>query len=175
MSPIELASRKAGPSILEITAANGIFTPVEMECVEELWDAYRYMDEASGYVFLVYREEGRIMGYACFGPRPLTDGAYDLYWIAVDPFAQGRGIGHALIAQVETEVRNRRGYLLLIETSSEPAYTAARRLYLSSGYCCAAIIHDFYGRGKHLHVFVKDLEHAFQQEALVLNHLPMLA
>ncbi|MFL7795243.1 MAG: N-acetyltransferase family protein [Anaerolineae bacterium] len=175
MPTIELASCEAGSSILEITAATGIFTPVEVACVEELWNEYRHMGKASDYVFLVYREEGRIVGYACFGPHPLTSGAYDLYWIAVDPFAQHRGIGRALLARVETEVKDRKGYLLLIETSSAPPYAAARHIYESSGYRCEAIIRDFYGRGDHLHIFVKDLEQTFQQGVLALDCVPVLA
>ena len=69
------------------------------------------------------------MGYACFGPHPLTQGTYDLYWIVVDPVAQGHGIGHALLAGVEAEVLARGGRLLLVETSSTSAYASARRLY----------------------------------------------
>ncbi len=117
-------------------------------------------------MFLVCRNDAHTLGYACFGPRSLTDGAYDLYWIAVDPAAQGRGIGRALIARSEAEVQNRKGYLLLIETSSTPSYAAARHLYQSSGYRCEAVIHDFYGRGDHLQIFVKDLEHEPQREVL---------
>ena len=115
------------------------------------------MDEAGGYVFLIYRNAGRVLGYACFGRHSLTDGAFDLYWIAVDPVAQGCGIGRALLARVEAEVRYRNGYLVVVETSSAPPYAAARQLYQSSGYQCEAVIHDFYGRGDHLQVFVKDL------------------
>ena len=58
MSTIELASDSDGLSILGITAATGTFTPVEVGCVEELWNAYRDKGEASGYVFLVLRDYG---------------------------------------------------------------------------------------------------------------------
>src|SRR4030042_1827627 len=93
MPEIEFASREDGASILGITAVVGIFIPVELSCVEELWDAYRNAGETSGYVFLAYRDDdGRVLGYACFGPHPITEGTYDLYWIVVDPAAQGRGI-----------------------------------------------------------------------------------
>ena len=101
-----------------------------------------------------------MLGYACFGPHPLTQGTYDLYWIVVDPIAQGRGIGHTLLARVEAEVRARGGRLLLIETSGTPAYASARRLYETSGYCCEAIIHDFYASGDNLLIFSKDLGQA---------------
>jgi ribosomal protein S18 acetylase RimI-like enzyme len=74
--------------------------------------------------------------------------------------AQGRGIGHALLARVEAEVQTRGGRLLLIETSGTPAYAPARRLYETSGYRCEAIIHDFYAPGDNLLIFYKDLKQA---------------
>jgi ribosomal protein S18 acetylase RimI-like enzyme len=130
------------------------------------------MDEAGGYVFLVYRDAGRVLGYACFGRHSLTDGAFDLHWIAVDPAAQCRGIGRALLARVEEEVRYRNGYLLIVETSSAPPYAAARHLYESGGYHCEAVIHDFYGRGEHLQVYVKDLGAEPQHGVLRLDRVP---
>mgnify|MGYP001103856962 CR=1 FL=1 len=85
----------------------------------------------------------------------MTQGTFDLYWIAVDPAAQGRGIGHALLARVEAEVQARGGRLLVIETSGTLAYAAARRLYETSGFRCEAVIHDFYAPGDDLIIFGK--------------------
>jgi len=101
-----------------------------------------------------------MQGYACFGPHSLTQGTYDLYWIVVDPTAQGHGIGHALLARVEAEVQARGGRLLLVETSGTPAYAPARRLYETSGYRCEAVVHDFYAPGDDLLIFSKDLGQA---------------
>lgn len=75
----------------------------------------------------------------------------------MDPAAQGRGIGRALLGRVEAEVQARGGRLLLIETSSTPAYAPARRLYESCGYCREAVIHDFYAPGDDLIIFWKEL------------------
>ncbi len=128
------------------------------------------MDEGtdSGYVFLVYRaKDGQVVGYACFGPHPLTQGTYDLYWIAVDPTVQGHGIGHALLARAESEVQARGGHLLLIETSDTPVYASARRLYEADGYRCEATVHDFYAFGDSLLIFAKDLGLIQRQEEVV--------
>lgn len=132
-----------------------------MSCVEELWNAYQDKGEVSGYVFLIYRDDdGRPLGYASFGHHPLTQGTYDLYWIAVDPIAQGHGVGRALLAQVETEVLARGGRLVLIETSDTSAYASARRLYETGGYRCEATIRDFYAPGDSLLMFSKSLTKA---------------
>jgi D-alanine-D-alanine ligase len=126
--------------------------------VQELWDSYRQSSDASGYSFVVDRDEtGRVVGYACFGPHALTEGTYDLYWLAVDPQMRGRGIAHQLLARVEEDVRSRGGRLLVVETSSTPAYSAARRVYESCGYRLEAEVHDFYGPGDSLVIYTKDL------------------
>lgn len=122
-----------------------------------MWDAYLRQGEASGYVFLVYKNGTRLLGYACFGPHPLTEGTFDLYWIAVDPGARGQGIGHALLSRVEEEVWVRGGRMLLVETSGTPAYTPARRFYESCGYRYEAVVHDFYAPGDDLVVFGKPI------------------
>jgi len=106
----------------------------------------------------VYRDGDDVLGYVCYGPHPLTDGVFDLYWIAVDPAAQGRGVGRALMREVEAGVALRNGRLLLVETSGSPEYQAARRFYESCGYRYQAVIHDFYEPGDDLIIFGKVLK-----------------
>jgi len=154
---IEIAEEQDGPQILKLTASTGVFKPIEVTCVDELWNAYLKQGEASGYAFLVYREGQRLLGYACFGSHPLTDGTFDLYWIAVDPASQGRGIGRALLERVETEVQSRGGRLLLVETSGTPEYKPARCFYEDCGYHYEAVVHDFYAPGDDLIIFGKEL------------------
>lgn len=154
---IELAKRGDGPAIMAVSAAVGIFTTKELNCIESLWALYEAQGEESGYTFLVYRENQGVAGYACFGPHPLTNGVFDLYWIAVDPRMQGRGIGHALLQCVEREVRMRGGRMVLVETSGLPAYASARRLYESCGYRYEGVVHDFYDIGDDLILFAKEV------------------
>jgi len=127
--------------------------------VEELWNDYLTNGEASDYDFLVYRnDDGTALGFACFGHHSLTQGTYDMYWIAVDPAARGRGIGRALIARVEDEVRKLGGRLLIVETSQTDSYAPARALYGSCGYHIEARIRDFYAPNDDLIIFAKSLE-----------------
>ncbi len=75
-----------GDQIHSITANAGVFSQEEVECVDELWQEYLAQGaEKSGYSWLVDRDEdGRLLGYSCYGPRALTSGTFDLFWIAVD-------------------------------------------------------------------------------------------
>ena len=57
---------------------------------------------------------------------------------------QGRGIGRALVREVETKLTGRGGRLLVVETSSRPDYDGTRTFYARSGYVEAARVRDFY-------------------------------
>jgi ribosomal protein S18 acetylase RimI-like enzyme len=155
MSETSPARPEDGRGILELTSRIAIFNSAEKACVEELWNAYLVRGEASGYHFLAYQDNGHVFGYACYGPHALTSSTFDLFWIAVDPDLQGRGIGHALMSHVEAEVQTAGGTLLLVETSGKPAYASTRRFYESCGYCSQAIIRDFYATGDDLVIFTK--------------------
>ena len=168
------ADERDGSDIWNLTAAAGVFKAVEIACVEELWNAYRQQGEASGYVFLVYRDGEQVLGYACFGPHSLTEGTFDLYWIAVDPQARGRGIAHALIAQAEDEVRARGGRMLVVETSSTPGYVPACHLYESCGYHQEALVHDFYAPGDDLVIYTRLLAPVGEVSARLCSAMPDL-
>jgi len=45
------------------------------------------------FAFITAEQNGSLVGYACYGPIAGTKSSYDLYWIAVHPELQGRGLG----------------------------------------------------------------------------------
>ena len=158
MPKIDTALKNDGLPILKITEKAGVFNSTEVSCVEELWDEYRKHQEKSGYNFRVYHDDdGSVLGFTCHGPHALTEGTYDLYWIVVDPAAQGRGIGHALLSHVEAEIQAEGGRLIIIETSETSSYINARRFYERNGYRREAVIQDFYAPGDNLVFYTKSL------------------
>lgn len=130
-------------AIARILAATDAFSPAEIEVALELVDEPR----EAGYRFVVAEIADSVAGYACFGATPCTVGTYDLYWIAVDPTLQSKGLGRALLDAVESAVRAEDGRLLIIETASKPEYAATRAFYERCGLELAARIQDFYARG----------------------------
>jgi len=155
---ISVPGDKDGPQIHAISANTTIFNQEEVDCVDELWEEYLARgSERSGYYFLVEKEDGRLLGYACYGPRSLTSGTFDLYWIAVDPAARRGGVGRRLLVASEQAVRKLGGRLLVLETSGLPAYEPTRKFYLSTGYTLEATLKDFYNDGNDLVIFTKRL------------------
>lgn len=135
--------RRDRAAIARILAATDAFSPAEIDVALELVDEPR----EAGYRFVVAEQAGTVAGYACFGATPCTVGTYDLYWIAVDPTLQSKGLGRALLDAVESAVRAEDGRLLIIETASKPEYAATRAFYERCGLELAARIQDFYARG----------------------------
>jgi len=91
-----------------------------------------------------FGDDDSLVGYACFGPTPSTDGTYDLYWLAVDPRTQGQGAGRALVGAVERILGERGARMLVAETSGRADYAGTRSFYLATGYTVAATVRDFY-------------------------------
>jgi len=130
--------------ILEILVATKRFTGQEVGWAIDLVDKAIAEPERGEYVVQVLEDAGTIEGYVCYGPTPMTDSVFDLYWIAVDPPRQGHGLGRRLLEFVENEVRRLNGRMLLIETSSKESYAPTLRFYERSGYDEISRIKDFY-------------------------------
>ena len=136
--------------LAELLVQTGAFHADEVHVALSLFDLTHGADGAAveeaalDYEFAGAFVDEQLMGYACFGPTPATDGTFDLYWLAVDPAAQGRGIGRALVRHVEAKLIARGGRLLVVETSSRPDYASTRQFYTRSGYTEAARVRDFY-------------------------------
>jgi GNAT superfamily N-acetyltransferase len=124
---------------------------------EELIDSYLDDPAGSGYHILVAETGSTVEGYICYGPTPLTDGTWDIYWMAVAREKQGQGIGSALLKSAEKEITKDQGRLSIIETSSTPTYEKTRNFHLSRGYDIAARIPDFYAPGDHKLILLKRL------------------
>jgi GNAT superfamily N-acetyltransferase len=58
----------------------------------------------------------------------------EIYMIAVDPAAQGQGIGTALTSVATTWLRESGMRVAMVETGGDAGHAAARRLYAKSGY-----------------------------------------
>jgi ribosomal protein S18 acetylase RimI-like enzyme len=141
-------------AIGEIARRAAVFTEEEIASVLELFDAH-VQSADSGYEWFSARIPGRVTGFVCYGPTPLAQGAYDLYWICTDREYQGRGVGRALFAAMEADIRKRKGRLLMIWTSGGGQYLPASNFYQQMGCGLSARIRDYYQPGEDLVVFVK--------------------
>ena len=153
---IHTAIESDGPQIRDIAARAGVFNQEEVECVADLREDYLTTGPVvGGYNFLVDRDGERVLGFACYGPRDLTSGVFDLYWIAVDSTTHRNGVGRRLLDATEEAVRQAGGRMLVAETSGTSHYEPTRQFYLGMGYTSEATIRDFYTEGDDLVIFIK--------------------
>ena len=156
--PIESSDETAIRALLGRIA---IFEPHEIRVAEEL--VAESLAGSPDYVIHVAEDSdrpadggaARVVGYVCYGHNPVTDALHDLYWIAVDPAMQGRGVGRALLARAEQSVRLAGGRGIVIDTSSRPEYEQARALYDRTGYSRVADVPDYYKPGDALFIYMK--------------------
>ncbi|MCE5239732.1 GNAT family N-acetyltransferase [bacterium] len=147
--------RKADiPALVRLSSDCRVFTPEEVETIGELLGESLTGEDYAVIVATVSRQP---VGFAIFGPRPLTDRTYDLYWLAVDPACHGQGVGRKLLRRVEDETRRLGGRVLIIETSDTPSYAPARRLYERAGYEPYGHVPEFYGVGDGQVIYGKTL------------------
>ena len=136
--------KKDKSAVMRILKNTPEFTPPEVILADEVIDSYLFNPTQSGYFILVAELESSIVGYICYGPTPVTEGTWDFYWLAVAHDIQGQGIGRKLMEAAEEKVKQAKGRLIVLETSSKPGYEKTNRFYLRLGYKEAARIKDFY-------------------------------
>jgi len=135
-----------------------------VSCAIELLDGALVQAEGNTYEALVAHlgqaaalPGDPLVGYACFGATPMTEGTFDLYWLVVAEEARGRGMGRGLLTAVEDQLRGRGARLLRIETSSLEGQGGAARFYAQTGYRQVGLVADFYRPGDDLITFAKVL------------------
>ncbi|MBJ6759555.1 GNAT family N-acetyltransferase [Myxococcaceae bacterium JPH2] len=132
------------------------FSPLEVECAIELVDL-ALTPSNRDYSILVAERDGQIIGYICYGPTPMTEGTFDLYWIASAPEVRGQGVGAALVSGMEGDLRRHRARIIRVETSATEAYGPTRGFYAAMKYGEEARFRDFYKVGDDLIILSKRL------------------
>ena len=142
--------------LAELLGRIDTFSPPEVSCALELIDL-ALTSNKSDYQVLVATKGSKVVGYICYGPTPMTVGTFDLYWIASAPEVRGQGVGGALVAAMEGDLRKRGARLLRVETSAMEAYGPTRGFYEAMQYKEEARFRDFYKVGEDLIILSKRL------------------
>jgi ribosomal protein S18 acetylase RimI-like enzyme len=143
-----------------ILEATGVFRPEEIEVAVELMKIVS--EEPGQQDYLMHTgidDHGQVQGYYCVGPTPMTERTYDLYWIAVNPSAQGKGMSGELLQHCFRLVANRGGSKIIAETSSKPSYARTQAFYRKHGFVEEARIRDYYAAGDDLVVYTRSIQY----------------
>lgn len=132
-----------------------VFSPSETEVVKEILDDYEKNPEKN-YYLLGEKQGDAVLGFVIFGRTPLTESSWDIYWLMVDKYIQGKGIGRKLLKKAEEFISlKQKGAVLRVETSTRKEFDHARNLYLKQGFKEVGRIPHFYGKGDDLIIYYK--------------------
>lgn len=143
--------------IRQLLIATSFFNASEVDVAIELIDERCNKGIESGYHFILHEQDGRLLGYTCYGPIPCTESSYDIYWIAVQPNCQGKGLGRGLMAETERQIQKLGGTKIYLDTSQRKQYAGTRAFYERCGYAEASCLKDFYAPGDGKIVYEKSL------------------
>jgi GNAT superfamily N-acetyltransferase len=130
-------------TLLEILRSTAVFTDDEVAAALMQIDHALTPEPRDYFVYVAEEEQGVVTGFLSIGPTPKQQGVFDLYWLAVAPVAQGKGIGQMLLRFAESWTRERGGDTILIETWDRDTFARTRRFYADCGYDELSRIKDF--------------------------------
>jgi ribosomal protein S18 acetylase RimI-like enzyme len=143
IAPIKPKDRE---QLVQIIKRQKNFLKCEIDIAIEVIDATFHPKE-DYRVLAAADPQQRMLGFVSYGPIPLTENRFDLYWIAVDPQQGRHGIGTMLLAEMEKRLSASTPVHIYIDTSSTEGYLPARRFYEKQGYEIVAHMQDFYRNG----------------------------
>ncbi|MGD9503104.1 MAG: N-acetyltransferase family protein, partial [Methyloceanibacter sp.] len=109
----------------------------------------------SGYHFVLAERGATLVGIACYGPIYGTRDSFELFWIAVTPEEQRRGLGAQVYARAETAMAKAGAKHIYADTSSSERYAGSRAFYQGMGFREEARLADFYAPGDGKIIYVK--------------------
>lgn len=137
----------------------GVFNQAEIDVAMELIDIVLKDESQVDYkIHCMVDDQDQPVGYVCYGPAPMTQGTFDLYWIVAGRNFQGGGIGSKLLDFLENILKGIGGRMILADTSSIPQYEKAQEFYLEKGFKEVARVPDYYAPGNDRITYCKRLK-----------------
>jgi ribosomal protein S18 acetylase RimI-like enzyme len=146
--------------VRSLVASTGMFSTSEVDIAGDLVTERLTKGIRSGYHFVLAERGASLVAYACYGPIDGTQGSFDLYWIAVSPDEQRKGLGAQAYARAEAAMRKAGAKHIYVDTSSSDRYAPTRGFYQRMGFVEEARLPDFYAPGDGKVIYVKDISGA---------------
>ena len=136
-------------AIRKISASTGFFDATDIEISVNLahsaLDGQRHAnDNVEEPSFLLAEDNGKTVGYACFGKIQDCNSAYELHLISTLSSYRGHGIGRKMIARLLETVRELGGKKLFVKTEGTEQYLPTRKFYESCGFKLEAVLKEYY-------------------------------
>jgi N-acetylglutamate synthase-like GNAT family acetyltransferase len=138
-----------------LVASTGFFNAAEVEVAADLVGERLGKGARSGYDFILAERGSALVAFACYGLIYGTRNSFELYWIAVAPGEQRRGLGGETYARAEAAMRHAGAKHIYADTSSSERYAPTRGFYCRMGFAEQAHLPDFYAPGDGKIIYAK--------------------
>lgn len=108
-------------------------------------------------LWLTLEDNGTALGFCYAIPEQMTEDAWNILALGVAPRHQGSGAGRQLTQQMEAQIEDQGGRIIIVDTSGTEAFAKTRAFYEKTGYTEAARIRDFWSKGDDKVTFWKAL------------------
>jgi ribosomal protein S18 acetylase RimI-like enzyme len=141
-------------AILKIVEESGQFDADSLDHVEGTLKQYL----AGGTDELWFTaDDGEPVGVGYCAPEPIAPGVWNLLMLWTRSDRHGKGHGGQLVKHVEETLSANSARLLIVETSSLPAFEAARKFYSKCGFIREATIKNYFAMGDDKLVYTKPI------------------
>lgn len=141
----------------EVLNSSGFFYEYEIEAAEDFLKYQLEDGDESGIHYYMAEDNGKLVGFICFGFDSCTLNTYLLYWMAVHNDYRGKGVGAVLLKKFEEYVVSKGGKKIVLETAGRELYRPTREFYIKNGYREEGIVPDYYSEGDARVTYVKDV------------------
>ncbi len=139
--------------LIELATVSGLFEPEQTDLLNEMLRAPAGTD-----IWFTCEIDGLPVGVAYLAPERMTNGTWNLYWIAIHPNYQRQGHGKAILCHIEQWLAEQKQRVLIVETAGVDDFNYVRKFYAANGFEAEARIRDFYDAGVDKVVFRKSLD-----------------
>lgn len=141
----------------EVLTSSGFFYDYEIEAAEDFLKYQLEDGDESGVHYFMAEDNGKLVGFICFGFDSCTQSTHLLYWMAVHNDYRGKGVGAVLLKKFEDYVKEKGGKKIVLETAGRDLYKPTREFYIKNGYREEGIVPDYYSVGDARVTYVKDI------------------
>ena len=134
-------------AIMGIASAVGLFESGELTLLREMFRGAVSANDNDSAFWLVAAEAESIRGVFYCEPERMTNGTWNIQFIAVDPSHQKHGYDKKLIDATEKTLKTRSGRIAIVETAGIEEFDHVRAFYISNGYQQVSSIQHFYDEG----------------------------
>ncbi len=118
-----------------------------------------FLDGETDDLWLTLEVDSTAIGFCYANPEQMTEDTWNILALAVSPAHQGNGAGAKLTRQMEVQIEDQGGRIIIVDTSGTDAFTQTRSFYEKAGYTEKARIRDFWAKGDDKVTFWKSLNY----------------